>query len=369
MAKLGSLQRIRLQGFRSIREMDLALQPLNVLIGPNGAGKSNFISFFRFMNKLLEKDLQLHVQQQGGADRLLHFGKQTTSALALELCFAPGTYQAKLLASVDDRLIFEAEQILPSQHQQAAALATPAASAASTASQALSAGDRETTLLSPGNGGLADDLSQALSDWKPYHFHDTSETAKVKGAASLHDTARLRPQAENLAAFLYGIRNTQAFVAIVSTIQRVAPFFQGFVFEPEPRDLIRLRWKHCGSDAYFDASMLSDGSLRFICLATLLLQPQRPSIILLDEPELGLHPYAVQLLAAMMQSASVDSQIVAATQSVTLANEFAWQDIVVVDQLDNASRLRRLEQADVAHWLADYRVGELWEMNLLGGTP
>lgn len=132
MTKLGSLQRIRLTGFRSIREMDLALQPLNVLIGPNGAGKSNFISFFGFMNKLLEKDLQLHVQQQGGADRLLHFGKQTTSALALDLCFAPGSYHANLLASVDDRLIFEAEHCLPAQHDQTAAAATPAAFVAST---------------------------------------------------------------------------------------------------------------------------------------------------------------------------------------------------------------------------------------------
>jgi predicted ATPase len=208
-----------------------------------------------------------------------------------------------------------------------------------------------------------------LSDWKVYHFHDTSDTARMKGAYSLHATDRLMPQGDNLAAFLYSLADTPAYAKIVKAVQRVAPFFLDFVFQPEPNDLIRLRWKHRGSEDYFDATMLSDGTLRFICLTTLLLQPRLPTVLLLDEPELGLHPFAMQLLAAMMRSASEQTQIIASTQSVTLANEFGWEDLVVVDQVDNASQFRRLEEQEVVHWLEQYRLGDIWQMNLLGGTP
>lgn len=363
MAKLGSLQRIRLQGFRSIREMDLALKPLNVLIGPNGAGKSNFISFFKFMNKLLDKDLQLHVRTQlNGADRALFFGRKTTDKLSIDLHFPPNSYRAELVPTSDDGLVFaneaawfHADEIGYHGGHKRHPLALP--------------GSLESALPVAGSGTPAQHVAGYLADWKVYHFHDTSETAKVKGAYSLHATQRLMPQGDNLAAFLYGLRDTPAYDRIVSAVRRVAPFFQNFEFQPEPNDLIRLRWKHQGSDDYFDATMLSDGTLRFICMATLLLQPNPPTMLLLDEPELGLHPFAIQLLAALMRSASETTQIIASTQSVTLANEFGWQDIVVVDQVDNASKFRRLEQAEVAHWLDKDRPGDIWQMNMLGGTP
>lgn len=362
MAKLGRLQHIKIKGFRSIRELDIALSPLNVLIGPNGAGKSNFISFFKFMNKLLDKDLQLFVQQMGGADRVLYFGRKTTDQLEIDLHFSPNSYQATLVPSVTDKLIFQSEAALFHGSEIGYGGGTKKRKLAA-------AGDPESGLPDPGTANPAAHVAGYLADWKVYHFHDTSDTAKVKMAYSVHATDRLLPQAENLAAFLYGIRETDAYAKIVSTIQRVAPFFQNFIFQPEANDLIRLRWKHKGSDDYFDASVLSDGTLRFICLTTLLLQPKLPTIILLDEPELGLHPFAIQLLAAMMRSASAATQIIASTQSVTLANEFGWQDIVVVDQVGNASQFRRLKEAEVVNWLEQYRLGDIWEMNLLGGTP
>lgn len=362
MSTLGRLQHIKLKGFRSIREMDLELAPLNVLIGPNGAGKSNFISFFKFMNKLLDKDLQLFTQQLGGADRVLHFGGKKTDQIEIDLHFSPNSYQATLVPSVTDKLIFQSEAALFHADEIGYAGGTKKRKLAAS-------GDLESALPKAGTSTPAAHVAGYVQDWKVYHFHDTSETAKVKLAYSLYATDRLLPQSENLASFLYGIHGTEAYKNIVSTIQRVAPFFHDFVFQVEPKDLIRLRWKHKGSDDYFDATMLSDGTLRFICLATLLLQPNLPTILLLDEPELGLHPFAIQLLAAMMRSASAKTQIIASTQSVTLANEFSWQDIVVVDQADGSSRFRRLEEKEVANWLDQYRLGDIWEMNLLGGTP
>jgi predicted ATPase len=157
----------------------------------------------------------------------------------------------------------------------------------------------------------------------------------------------------------------------VQTIQRVAPFFHNFILKPEKTapNRIRLRWKLRGTDEYFDANSFSDGTLRFICLTTLLLQPHLPTMILLDEPELGLHPYAMQLLAGMMRSVANKTQIIASSQSVTLANQFDWFDLIIVEQFDNASQFKRLEEEQIKLWLEDYRIGDLWEKNLIGGTP
>ena len=363
MAALGRLQHIKLNGFRSIRELDLDLTPLNILIGPNGAGKSNFISFFKFMNKLLDKELQLHVRTQlNGADRTLFFGRKTTDRLWLDLHFSPNGYRAELVPTTDDTLVFSKEFALFYGDEAGYHGGTKMHSLAK-------AGALESALPMAGKSTPSANVARYLQDWKVYHFHDTSDTAKVKVAYSIHANDRLMAQGENLAAFLYGIRDTTAYAHIVRTIQRVAPFFQDFIFQPEPNDLIRLRWKHKGSGDYFDGTMLSDGTLRFICLATLLLQPKLPTIILLDEPELGLHPFAMQLLAALMRSASDKTQIIASTQSVTLANQFGWQDMVVVDQIDNASVFRRLQEVEVAECLKSYKLGDVWEMNVLGGTP
>lgn len=363
MATLGRLQHIKLKGFRSIRELDLDLTPLNILIGPNGAGKSNFISFFKFMNKLLDKELQLHIRTQlNGADRTLFFGRKTTAKLEIDLHFSPNGYRAELVPTTDDTLVFSKEFALFFGDEAGFRGGTKMPSLAK-------AGALESALPKAGQSTPSAHVARYLQDWKVYHFHDTSDTAKVKAAYSIHANDRLMAQGDNLAAFLYGIRESDAYTRIVRTVQRVAPFFQGFIFQPEPNDLIRLRWKHKGSDDYFDATMLSDGTLRFICLATLLLQPKLPTIILLDEPELGLHPFAMQLLAALMRSASEKTQIIASTQSVTLANQFGWQDMVVVDQIDNASVFRRLQETEVVEWLKNYKLGDVWEMNVLGGTP
>ena len=364
MADFGKLTRLKIAGFKSIEHMDLAFGPLNLLIGANGAGKSNFIGFFRFMNQLLEKNLQFHVAQQLGADKLLFFGRKRTQALKISLEFTPNSYRARLLPDTAGGLLF-AEEIVQFRGDEAG-------HAGGMKTQTLNTpGTRESGLPDRPKGSVAGYVVRHLQDWKVHHFHDTSDAARLKQPGPINETERLLPQAENLAAFLRGIRDTPAYKLIVRTIQRVAPFFRDFVLEPEPDNprLIRLRWRHRGSEETFDASDFSDGTLRFICLATLLLQPQLPTIILLDEPELGLHPYALHLLAGMMRSASSKTQIIAATQSVTLANQFSWEDLIVVDRVNDASQFRRLSADEISLWLDDYAIGELWEKDVIGGTP
>ena len=220
---------------------------------------------------------------------------------------------------------------------------------------------------------IASHVLHAFQSWKIYHFHDTSATAKVKQTGELADNDALRPDARNLAAFLFRLQETQpaAFLNIEDTVRLVAPFFGRFNLRPDrlnPKK-IGLEWEEKSSDTYFDAHALSDGTLRFISLATLLLQPELPATILIDEPELGLHPYAVNVLADLFHSASTRTQLLVSTQSVTLVNQLSPEDVVIVDRKGGESEFRRLGEEEIATWLDEYSLGELWEKNVLGGRP
>jgi predicted ATPase len=361
-----SLERIRVAGYKSIRDQEIELRALNVLIGANGAGKSNFIDVFRLLNRIVDHELQLTVAQRGGADRLLHFGRKRTDEILLQLDFPPNVYSCRLIPTDDDSLIFGEE----TDYFQGEDYPEPY-------EESLGSGHKETNLLTRSQSSrrktIADHVLSAIKSWKLYHFHDTSREAKVKQTGDLHDNDRLRPDAGNLAAFLYRLRETEAstYRDVVDTVRMVAPFFADFDLEPDRLnpEKIRLEWREKGSEDYFDAHALSDGTLRFIALTTLLLQPELPATVLLDEPELGLHPYAIHLLAELLSQAAERTQVVVATQSVTLVNQLSPEDVLVVDRDGGESIFRRPSPEEVDSWLDDYALGELWEKNLLGGRP
>ncbi len=361
MGDFRKLNRIKIQGFRSIEYVELELRALNVLIGLNGAGKSNFIGFFKLVRQIVAKNLQAYVDQQLGTDKLLFFGHERSGSLHFYLEFAPNAYAASLVTDADGRLVFiyETCQFFGDRRFKYSS---------GTEKTLLSCGEaRESSLPDRPNRRTVEGCTvNYLRDWEVYHFHDINESSAVKQPGRI-DKGRLLPQADNLAAFLWSMRGgsvweKRAYELIVSYIQRVAPFFLDFVLEPE-RDnpeLIRLRWKHRGSGYTFYASDFSDGTLRFICLAALLLQPEPPAIILLDGPELGLHPCALYQLADMMQLASDKTQVIAATQSAILINQFSPDDLILVSRLGDASQFRRISLAREADtWLDKFVMGTL----------
>jgi predicted ATPase len=351
-----SLDRIRVAGYRSIRDQTVELHPLNLLIGANGSGKSNFIGVFRLLHEIVNSRLQIHVAQSGGASQILHFGRKVTEAIELDLAWGAWGYQCKLIPTVEDSLVFAMEL-----------LRTPSSRSDSGVAR------RESVLSIISKVPGLKEIRATLEGWRIYHFDDTSASARMKQAADVHDNRFLRPDGANLPAFLYQIQENRAdvFRNLEETIRVVAPFFGTFQLQPDRLnpDKIRLEWQERGSDAYFNADALSDGTLRFICLATLLLQPELPSTILLDEPELGLHPYAITVLADLLRSAATRTQVIVSTQSVTLVNQFGPEDILIVDREDGASVFRRLTSQEIESWLDDYALGELWEKNVLGGRP
>ncbi|MCU0499353.1 MAG: AAA family ATPase [Anaerolineae bacterium] len=354
------LDQVHIQGFKSIRDQTIQLEDLNVLIGANGAGKSNFISMFRFLNEMVAQNLQVFVGQSGGANTFFYHGSKITPAFSLYLEFGDNVYHVVFVSSSDQRLIFKDERCAykPSGNV------------------IFARGHQETFLVEQAKDHprrIADHVLKALKGWQVYHFHDTSATAAVKRLGDLHDNRFLRPDASNLAAYLYFLRERHHayYTNIVDTIRLVAPFFRDFELDSNRlyESQIRLEWSEFGNPIPFDASALSDGTLRFICLAVLLMQPELPSAVIIDEPELGLHPYALVLLASLLKSAATRTQVIVSTQSVPLVNQFDPEQVIVVDREEGASIFKRLSSENLEDWLEDYGVGELWEKNLIGGRP
>jgi len=361
---MNKLLSISVSGFKSLRRLNkFEAGDLNVLIGPNGCGKSNFIDVFRFLNNMVERNLQVFIRTQGGADSILYFGHKETESVEIALTFGMNGYSCSLVPTKTDSLVFADERA----SFQGQGYDRPY-------EEHMGAGHEETRLHEQARQRrVVQHVVDYLMSCIVYHFHDTSSSARLRKTCDVNDNRTLRPDASNLAAFLYYLREVHSlhYRNIVDTVHMVAPFFKDFVLEPSrlSPQKIQLEWSHTGSDAYFNAGSLSDGSLRFICLATLLLQPTLPSTILLDEPELGLHPHAIGVVSEMLSSAADKTQLIVSTQSVTLVNQLQPKDLVVVDRVENATVLRRIDKDDMTEWLEDYGLGDLWEKNLLGGTP
>lgn len=365
---MSAIHKISISGFKSIRKMeDLHLSNLNVLIGANGAGKSNFVAYFRMLSELVEGRLQVWASKQGGADRILSYGVKETSALTTSIRFGGNGYDIKLEPTVDGGFTFMSEMLYFDGPLYG--VTRPR----------LGAGQSESNLKKSVERGASKKIAtfcyQAISGWKVFHFHDTSDTAGVKRQCAVHDNAFLRMDASNLAAFLFRLQSEapDVYSQIRKTVRLAVPFFDDFVLKPTTlpteEQQIRLLWKQNDSDYALWPSQLSDGSIRFICLVTALLQPAPPTTIIIDEPELGLHPYAITLLGALIRSAAMRTQVIVSTQSVPLLNEFEIEDLIVVEREEGGSVFKRLDEADFANWLEDYSIGELWEKNVLGGRP
>ena len=363
-----ALDYITVQGFKSIASIEtLPLKQINVLIGPNGSGKSNFIDVFAFMHAISEGRLGDYVTAAGGAEKVLHFGSKGTKEVELELFFrGEGRYELTLSPSAGDGLFPSEEVIYPWSREGNPALGIGLS--------ARSRG-REAGISDPKSEGVEKWVGDRVRLWRPYHLNDTSFSSPMRKTAKVDDNRFLRSDGSNLASFLYFLKvwAEESYSLIVRTIQRVAPFFDGFQLEPlrlSPTD-IKLEWRHRGSEQYFDASSLSDGTLRFMVLTTVFLQPEkyRPSLILVDEPELGLHPYALEMLAALVRQASLTSQVVLSTQSSRLLDHFEPVDVLVANRVDGGTQLQRQDPERLAKWLEDYSLGQLWEKNEIGGRP
>lgn len=377
------LKKLTVHGFKSIERQTIALGALNVLIGANGSGKSNLLGALSFFKESALGNRNVLVKQLGGANRLLYHGKKTTKACFFACESDEFSYEQTLIPVAGDRIEVAKEglAILGSNVEWA-----EGGSDIDNLEEQLRNEEEEYLKGAVTRGELPEEEAedqlrdfpsarQNIEGWRRYHLHDTSATAAVKSTCNIDDNRYLREDASNLAAYLYWLKlkHIVEYRRVVAMIQLAAPYFDDFTLEPLRRNeqTIRLEWKQKNSDAYFDADSLSDGTLRFMCLTTLLNQPRSsmPSLIVIDEPELGLHPLAIRLLAEMLDAVSEHTQILVATQSVTLLDNFPITQVIVADHDGRGSQFRRLKAEDYSMWLENFSVGELWEKNVLGGRP
>jgi predicted ATPase len=365
-----ALDYITVKGFKSIRSIEkLSLRPINILIGPNGSGKSNFLGAFSFLHAIREGRLQNYVTEAGGAEKILHFGSKNSRQIEVDVSFNDEVNQYSILlsASNDDSLF---------PGRETAAFWNKKRHEAPFDERLLPlANGREAGISGSSLSRVAGWVRTRLGSWRRYHVHDTSSSSPMRKTANTNDNAFLRPDGSNLPAFLYLLheKHPESYGLIRKSVQQVAPFFDDFNLAPlalNP-DSIKLEWKHKSSEQYFDASSFSDGTLRFIFLTSLFLQPSflRPSVILVDEPELGFHPYAIELLASLIRQASKETQVIAATQSSLLLDQFEPEDILVANRVEGATTIERLRLEPLAEWLKEYSLGQLWEKGEFAGRP
>lgn len=344
---------IEIKGYKSIKDAKIELRPINILIGANGSGKSNFLSFFEFLNNLYERKLTEYIALNGGADKFLHHGSKMTERIEAYLSFnkEADSYFFDLEKGTDG-LIFTSEYLRYNFIR----------------SGNIAQLEKEAFIKNSENL-IAKNVLQSLEGFKKYHFHDTGKNSPFNKLNKVElDGFFLYEKGDNLAAYLYVIRHSDIIVynRIIKVIQSIAPYFSDFFFRPNTEGYLRLQWQDKYSSNVYGATDLSDGTIRFIALTTLFLQPNLPQTLVIDEPELGLHPFAISKLSGMIKGAAAQgTQVILATQSTDLLSYFEPDDIIAVDQNNGESVFNRLKQDELEVWLEDYSLGDLWKRNII----
>lgn len=367
---MARISKITISGFKSIERLtDLEPADLNIFIGANGAGKSNLISFFRMLSFMVGNNdgtLQEYIGRRGGAQDLLHEGQLITRDIIASITITndrgDNDFAFRLTYIAGGKLMFSEEKTR----------FTPVNPTRTVRWHNYDGGHFESKLLANTQNNAANTILSLLRGIKVYQFHDTSDTSQMKRKWHKDTDRYLREDGGNIATFLYKLQREDGvyYQKILNYIRLVLPFFDDFVFIEE-YDWLLLRWKEKNSTMEFNAAMASDGMLRLIALITLLAQPPKYLLnaLFIDEPELGLHPYAIDVIANLLSEASEHCQVFVATQSARLVDNFDPENIIVVDRVGRTSQYRKFEYEELSAWIEDYTMGELWDKNLIGGRP
>ena len=355
----GYLKRIHVKGYKSLGNVSLDFRPVNVLIGANGSGKTNFLSIFRLLKAVFSGNLA-EFGLRSDVNTLFFKGLKNTEAIELSVTAEDAVYEASLSVTDSGRLFLSQERLTGADASVKYSAAMPESGLQRSQANALPS--------------LSSCLLLQPQNWKVHHFNDTSRSARIRQKHAVVDCECMQEDGANLVPFLYRLKQhwKAEYADIVRAMQRIAPYFEDFVLEPEEsnEELIQLKWRQKGFAELLGMSQLSDGTLRFLCLATFFLQPKTlmPAVLVADEPELGLHPFALTVFSELVRRAAVSHQVVISTQSAEMLNEFFVEEVVVVDRDQSGTVMKRLQEKELADWLGkDYSLSELWQKNVFEG--
>jgi predicted ATPase len=371
--KAARLKKVIIRGYKSFspdHPLEIELGDVNILLGANGSGKSNIISFFRMLNYMMGGGFQLFVEKEGTSQVFLHYGPRRTANICGELHFEDQThinqYSFQLAYAVPDRLIITSEEVVWGQKNR------------TLQKLSLEPDFKESALI---NGQHSSNttfrvIRSILSKCKAYQFHDSSPESAIRQSSPVGSANYLQAEGANLASFLYYLKENHRpnYDRIVGYIRLIMPQFRDFYLEPNEKGYVSLKWVDIFPNDYvLLPEQFSDGTIRFIALAVLLLQPEKtiPNVIIIDEPELGLHPFAISQLAGMIKEASRHAQVIVATQSPGLVDEFELHQLTILesDRERSYSTVHKLGKEELADWLKNYSLSELWDKNVIGGRP
>ena len=357
---------------------EFCLGDINILIGANSSGKSNFLEVFKLVKNNLRGNLQRYVRDFGSPDSLFFNGPGETKVIEFYFEFGNNAYEFMLNITREEppRIYLENEtcyflKTVGEKDWYPEPLIETNASPLFYESQLPIEKDK------PGHRGkrsIAFYVYESINGWKIYHFHNTDKSSALRQSWEVNDSSGLHSNGENLAPFLMNLRERHPnnYRIFLDAVRMVFPFFGDFLFIPTEygngAKQVGLSWRHRNSEFIMQPYQLSDGAIRFIALLACLLQRNSPSTIVIDEPELGMHPYAIEVFADIIK-AYVGSQIIMATQSPYLVSAFNPEDIIAVNNKGDGSIFKRMNSDELAPWLEEYTLGDLWYKNIIEASP
>ena len=362
-----SIKSVTIKGFRNLKCVEnLELSNLNVLIGGNGVGKSTLMHFFEMLSWMHQgSNFQEYVIRNGGGDDQFFMGGLATPEMTADISMETkdGTYDygvSLVYLKAKDRAWVTEERYR----------FVPPASEEAVPYQVLKEMEAESQ-LGRQTDPTAQKIRKLLQQFGVFHFYDAAANATANKRWEVSDSYCLHPDGGNLAPVLLSLKENdrQRYQYIVDQIQSVFPNLGDFVLTQEYGKVL-LQWKHRFSNKVLGPYLTSDGTLRFFFLVTLLNLPsdRLPSVLFIDEPELGLHPYAMELVAAMLKRVARTKQVVVATQSANLLDCFDLDNIIVAESHGGAAQFKRMNRQDYERWLEDdYQPSDIWLSQSVGG--
>jgi predicted ATPase len=390
MMKISTLH---MHNYRCLVDVELPIRDLTVVIGPNGAGKTSLLEVFQLLERGCQQELGSFLASQGGVQAVLSHpriaGRPPCLQIGVELDVqsdqsdAPMDYRFELAGQQVGYMInserlewqFDPQAKKPFQyidaHRDRLYYADPT-KAVKMAQPDWDYNRLELALAQvPKMYREPETLRSMFASTRHYSFLDVSPRAVVRSSQSLTPDTRPGPNGENLYSALYNMRasHRDIYERIGALLEQGFADFKRLEFPVVGAGQVTLAWYERGSREPLYPNQLSEGTLRFLWLITILLATPEPALLLLDEPEVSMHPELLKLLAALLQDASVRSQIVVATHSPDLIRWLQPEEVLIADKEDGVTRFTWADELDLDEWLEEYTLRDLWLMGNLGGRP